>query len=71
MRSEIYQLNSQKSTLENYIFGADGNWHDEVKQAFFSAHIVPIRQSYSIQNAAMEQVAKVIEEAEKEIKSLM
>ena len=71
MRTKIAQLNEQKNILEQYVSGADNNWDDEVKQAFFSNHVSPMRQSFSNQISAMEQIATVVEQAEREIKSLM
>ena len=71
MRTKITQLNERKNILEQYVSGADNNWHDEVKQAFFSAHVSPLRQNFSNQVSAMNEITTVLEQAEKEIKSLM
>ena len=71
MRTKISQLSEQKTTLEQYVSNADSNWNDKVKNAFFSSHVEPIRQSYSNQYSAMNQVAMVVEQAEREIHSMM
>jgi len=71
MRTQIEQLNEQKSQLENNVSGADSNWNDEVKEAFFARHVEPLRQDFSKQMNAMEQVAAFMEQAEREIESLM
>jgi len=70
MKSKITQLTDQKSTLEQHISGADNNWQDEVKEAFFAHHVEPIRRSYCQQVDAMERVTGVLEQAEREIESL-
>ena len=71
MRTKIIQLTEQKTILEQYISNADNNWHDEVKQAFFFTHVDPIRQSFPPQKGAMEYMTSVMEQAEREINSLM
>jgi hypothetical protein len=71
MRTKIAHLNDHKSSLEKYISDADYNWQDQVKEAFFSRHIIPLRQSFSYQIESMEQVTAVLEQSEREIESLM
>lgn len=71
MRIRIAQFAEQNSILEKYISGADSNWQDRKKQDFFANRIAPLRQSYSNQSSAMEHLAALLEQAERDIMSLM
>lgn len=71
MSTKVAQLSEQQNILEQYVSSADNNWHDEVKEVFFSRHIEPLRQRFSSQIDAMEQMLTALEEAERNIESLM
>ena len=71
MRIKVAQLSEQQNILAQYISSADNNWHDEIKESFFSHHIEPLNQSYPNQIVAMEEIIPILEEAERNIQALM
>jgi hypothetical protein len=67
----IEELERNSLQLERYIADADKNWHDEVKERFFSGNVTYVRKSYSSQIEAMDRIKSEFEDAEHQIFSMI
>jgi hypothetical protein len=67
----IEELERNSAQLKRNIANADQNWHDNVKERFFSGPITNIRQAHRTQNAAMESVSGEFRRGEKLIFSMI
>ena len=68
---KIEELEQNNTRLESYIDNADQNWHDNVKERFFSGPITDIQQSHKSQIAAMRIISNAFENGERQIFSMI
>ncbi|MDR2026477.1 MAG: hypothetical protein LBQ01_02835 [Prevotellaceae bacterium] len=67
----IEEMERNSAQLERYIADADKNWHDGVKERFFSGPVTGVRQAHSSQTAAMHHIKSEFENAERQIFSMI
>jgi hypothetical protein len=67
----IEEMERNSARLERYIADADKNWHDDVKERFFSGPVTGVREAHSSQITAMIRIKSEFESAEDQIFSMI